>query len=639
MGILPVILAVMTIIFFRKKTNQIYFWSAISIIGFILVLGDSTPFYRLMYKIPIYNMFRASARNWFEVNFSIAILSSFFIHFVLTTNELIKKRYFQVISLLFTVFVALVGFNLIFVKDLFDNPNIRIMWIENSQLTSSAVYIPLLFLLLSFILLFLLFNFKNKLLFKVALTTVIFFDLFSFGHFHDYSYPEFKFFKGDIIDIVEFFNDYDPKINDFRIYPLNLDDFENQLYPNVNILYGFNTVNGYNPIWVKDFSNLTSFETSGMTGKKLQLLGNSRILSQLSTKYIITKDQNDKYYLQNLQLNLKLDTSVIIVESFENKKWEFFSPYEDNDKSIILKTNSENVSLIQFPFVVQPASNYLIKFKARLLEEDYSDHPLIVDFIGDLYDSPEQEAWFDGNSLTKEFQEFSIKFNSGITVPPTAFLRFFTFSDKPYEIKDVHFSQISGGVPYWGSNEVVGENSQLYNWVYETKEGVAIFENLNFLPRVRFVENLINADNTNFVINQIWNGEINPRSTAFVEGFSGVTDFENGEIVSTDFSKTNKVIISVKTGERSFLVLSDSWYPGWRAYVDGTETKIYKTNATSRGIIIEKPGEHLVEFKFIPLSFYIGLTISLITLVLIGIILNLNTIKETYRRFKERIDD
>jgi hypothetical protein len=61
------------------------------------------------------------------------------------------------------------------------------------------------------------------------------------------------------------------------------------------------------------------------------------------------------------------------------------------------------------------------------------------------------------------------------------------------------------------------------------------------------------------------------------------------------------------------LVLADSFYPGWRVYVDGKEKKILRANFFFRGVVLPE-GEHLVEFRYRPLSFIIGLTIFLMTL-------------------------
>src|SRR5688572_29213353 len=87
----------------------------------------------------------------------------------------------------------------------------------------------------------------------------------------------------------------------------------------------------------------------------------------------------------------------------------------------------------------------------------------------------------------------------------------------------------------------------------------------------------------------------------------------DGQVIHADYSKDNVVTLAVRSGEYSFLVLSDSWYPGWKAFLDGEETSIYKTNAVSRGILIEGAGMHQVQFRFVPMSLYIGLGITIAT--------------------------
>jgi len=71
------------------------------------------------------------------------------------------------------------------------------------------------------------------------------------------------------------------------------------------------------------------------------------------------------------------------------------------------------------------------------------------------------------------------------------------------------------------------------------------------------------------------------------------------------------------------VVLSDNYYPGWKAYVDGEETQIYRTNYTFRSIFLPK-GMHSIIFKYQPESLKIGIAISvgsliLLTLIFIGI--------------------
>ena len=45
----------------------------------------------------------------------------------------------------------------------------------------------------------------------------------------------------------------------------------------------------------------------------------------------------------------------------------------------------------------------------------------------------------------------------------------------------------------------------------------------------------------------------------------------------------------VTVSARSLLVLADTWYPGWAAFVDGRPTPVYRVNYLFRGVFLE-PG-------------------------------------------------
>ena len=57
------------------------------------------------------------------------------------------------------------------------------------------------------------------------------------------------------------------------------------------------------------------------------------------------------------------------------------------------------------------------------------------------------------------------------------------------------------------------------------------------------------------------------------------------------------------------LVLSDIDYPGWKAFVDGIPTPIYRADYLCRGVYVPA-GEHTVEFVYAPLSFRLGAWLS-----------------------------
>ena len=70
-----------------------------------------------------------------------------------------------------------------------------------------------------------------------------------------------------------------------------------------------------------------------------------------------------------------------------------------------------------------------------------------------------------------------------------------------------------------------------------------------------------------------------------------------------------RVIIEADLASEGYLILTDTWYPGWRAYVDGTESSIIRANLLFRAIEL-LAGQHRVEFSYEPGSLRIGAAIS-----------------------------
>ena len=78
--------------------------------------------------------------------------------------------------------------------------------------------------------------------------------------------------------------------------------------------------------------------------------------------------------------------------------------------------------------------------------------------------------------------------------------------------------------------------------------------------------------------------------------------------------KARRVVIEAHALRPCVLLLLEAWYPGWKAEVDGESTEVFPAHYAFRGVAL-KPGTHTVEFRYDPLSFRIGLTISTVTLL------------------------
>ncbi len=72
----------------------------------------------------------------------------------------------------------------------------------------------------------------------------------------------------------------------------------------------------------------------------------------------------------------------------------------------------------------------------------------------------------------------------------------------------------------------------------------------------------------------------------------------------------NMVELAVESDRAGLLVLTDVYYPGWRAFVNGEDVKIFRVNGLVRGVAVGK-GKSAVVFSYLPPSFKIGLISSL----------------------------
>lgn len=70
--------------------------------------------------------------------------------------------------------------------------------------------------------------------------------------------------------------------------------------------------------------------------------------------------------------------------------------------------------------------------------------------------------------------------------------------------------------------------------------------------------------------------------------------------------KADKITITTQSKTNMLLFLSDTYYPGWKAYIDGKEAPILRADYAFRAVAVPK-GNHTVMFVYKPLSFALGL--------------------------------
>ncbi|MFZ1459355.1 MAG: YfhO family protein [Ignavibacteria bacterium] len=175
-----------------------------------------------------------------------------------------------------------------------------------------------------------------------------------------------------------------------------------------------------------------------------------------------------------------------------------------------------------------------------------------------------------------------------------------------------------GGVKYIISDKPLQDTS----FVQVFKGTKFIYENKNFIPKAFFADGYkVEKDIT--ILNNIREMNFDPRKVAFLE-----KDI-NQKIDKPDSTASVKLVkgdihsleYEVNATGNNLLVFSEIYLPfGWKAYIDGKETEIHKTDYILRSLIVPQ-GKHKVEFRYEPAVYYTGKSVSIGANVLLGIIL------------------
>jgi hypothetical protein len=151
--------------------------------------------------------------------------------------------------------------------------------------------------------------------------------------------------------------------------------------------------------------------------------------------------------------------------------------------------------------------------------------------------------------------------------------------------------------------------------VYKSGD-LKLYLNQMALPKAWFVKQVQFEKNIDNIPAMVAAESFDPAETAIIEkAIEGIGSplTESVEVTSYDL---HSMTVKVTTDTRSFLTVSEIYYPaGWKAYIDGEETEIYAANYILRGIVVPV-GEHEIKMEFHPESYYTGLKLSLLGLLL-----------------------
>jgi hypothetical protein len=138
---------------------------------------------------------------------------------------------------------------------------------------------------------------------------------------------------------------------------------------------------------------------------------------------------------------------------------------------------------------------------------------------------------------------------------------------------------------------------------------LSVFRNRQALPRAFLVAGAVAVPDHERAYELIHAPGFDPRAFAVVEGTAA---FEArgpaGDARLVDY-RTSALAVEVAPTGPALLVLSEVWYPGWSATVDGRPAPVLRANYLFRAVAVG-PGDRRVELRFEPTGLRLGLAIS-----------------------------
>ncbi len=163
-------------------------------------------------------------------------------------------------------------------------------------------------------------------------------------------------------------------------------------------------------------------------------------------------------------------------------------------------------------------------------------------------------------------------------------------------------------------------------------DGPLLFENNEVLPRAFVVyETVVDDDPLRLRTIDVARQVLVERPIPELVGVTGEP------VAATIVSESAlRVEIQATTSQPGLLVLSDSYFPGWIATVNGSPREIHRVDIALRGVLLPS-GEHTIVFEYQPRWFQIGVVVSLIGWLLALALLLPRLMRRTPKRFPNRM--
>ncbi|MDX6384180.1 MAG: hypothetical protein QOK48_1753 [Blastocatellia bacterium] len=671
-GVLTIMLALLALLL--KPDARTKFWTIAAVCGLVLAFGRGAPLYlyRIIYYVPVLNLFRVPARHLMEVNFAIAVLAGRGLTSlgVMRGSKPVMRR------------VAVVAGSVLLLTLLV------VTWLRPAEfhlwrqapvtfLRAPELFIPVLIAALSVWALWAFARGRRRS--TVMLLALLAFDLVLWGQSSGWymssgRIPEEFWTVPETVQLLRAKAPADP--SSYRILttretfdplvpsdPRKPKDWVLWIEPDVYMMYGIQNAAGYDGFGLDRYSELAGqMKLWGeLTDPNASLRGNSREIDILNTRYLLSiRKQSEQNQTDSSSGELAPPTAPAFPPATEkygdlmfapddlalpnlgpNKRLRFTLPPVEVDRIALLSNLSwaedvpDKTIVGRVRLRAKDGRTFEFSLRAGVDTSDWAyDRPDIRARIkhqraavATSYDLSDAEYKYKGHTYVTSFalpEKTAIE-SGEIELEPKS-----TWPNLGLTVFRLSLADTSLAKSYPLSRDLVRVESASPvteparaakddRWkLLAQARYVDIYENARALPRAWLASDARVLDD-GAMLQVIRTGLLpdgskwDPLRTALLES-EPATALNGAPDGRAEISRyePNRVSLQTHSSGNSILVLSENDYPGWKVYVDGQPADVLRVNYAQRGVLIPA-GEHQVSFLYRPWSVMGGFMISLLT--------------------------
>ncbi len=589
-GILPLILVLFAVSHWRAS-KYVFSLSGLALVSLALALGSYFPPYWLFYKaIPGFDMFRGPARFVFPLTFSASVLTGFGFNHLQGKLTRRQRRdiwgttgIFVVVVAVSTLVVAVVSpfrdsvIRFILKYSIGFSPEDVIGVVENIYSAASKTAIVLAVLIAGSVLIIAL-RTRNMIpvwAFNVLAVSFVLANLW-FCHmgFVDtraiatvYSVPGFVTYLQN-------------NARGYRVY-----DPEDMIPMDYGMIYGIEEVDGYDATMLRHYSEFLFGVFNSEAQLNLLHVKYTLHSQPLSDDHLVLVDRGNGYYLYENPEVLPKAFMVYGAEVVTSESVFLPEATATATPSVLPQDKSIFSSSVSSPYVV------------RVYPERKEDGSVA-----------EITEWSDGAFASRIVQP----------APPAE------VSASPVEI--------IARPRAWGVSRTIAwppKSTPQITRVYPERQPDGSVAEITQWSDGRFTKRSLRSAPRSEIIRRLNAKDFDPEESVLLEQSPGGIAVDSGRSVGeVELTQSSPDEITIRTSSHSpgFLVLSETWYPSWKAYVDGKPSEVYKTDQAIMSVYLSA-GRHTVRFVFEDQLLETGAVMSGATAILIVVVAGIKIVQ------------